>query len=145
MRFQSVFMLTTAGWDAIAGRKGPIVGLDNRPRDEQAEPHAMSLGREERIEQPRHFGRWDARAGILDGDLDHAIATSRTNAQETPSRLHTGHRIHRVHRQVDDGLLQLYTVSEHWGQAGLEVLRYRNANAASRLAAGSRGSRQAVR
>src|SRR6266568_749341 len=49
------------------------VGLDDRPRDRQADAHALALGGDERLEQLLgDFGR-DAAPGVCDADRDHVL------------------------------------------------------------------------
>src|ERR1700730_7432025 len=78
--------------------------------DGKAHSHATLLGREHQVENMVVVGRIDARAGILDGDVnDIRLADAGSYAQY--SRRCRLHRLDGVHDQVENDLLQLHPVA----------------------------------
>src|SRR5689334_11590003 len=100
--------------------------FDDLAADRQAEPHALRLGRDEGLEQPRRHLRLDAGAGIGDPRERHAVlaAPCRQNKLPTFAGLH---RLYRVAHQVQYHLLDLYTVDEDGWKRVVELELYPNA------------------
>src|SRR5215510_9087222 len=103
--------------DRAAGRIGlhPDVAamrLDDGARDRQADPHAMPLGGEERLEQLRSRLFRNAVSGVGHADGDHAVlAGSGGHDELAPGRLL--HGLDRVAHEVEQHLLDLHLVGEH--------------------------------
>src|SRR6266702_1138859 len=90
------------------------VRLDNRTADRQSHSHAFRLRCKECVEKPPGVLFADARAGIF---YDHLcvprIEAARADPQGPRPSRDARHRLHAVHHEVDDDLLQLHAVGTH--------------------------------
>jgi hypothetical protein len=93
------------------------VGFDDRAADRQAEPHAVRLGRIERLEQPIQLFRLKPDAAVLDADRDRRASVVRVDTAadvEAPVPfVRAAHRVHGVHDQVQQHLLELHAIAEN--------------------------------
>src|SRR5260370_24750149 len=105
------------------------IRFDDRPADRQAHAHAVRPGREESVEQAAHVFGIDADARIPHRNK-HLFGLREGADHETPRPVGYGfHRLHAVHHQADNGLLQLDTAGEHRRQIAGEVELQRDAMA----------------
>src|SRR5258708_469726 len=119
-----------AGQGELESRPGAVVAgspyassirFDDRPADRQAHAHAVRPGREESVEQAAHVFGIDADARIAHRNK-HLFGLHEGVDHEAPWPVGYGfHRLHAVHHQVDDDLLQLDAAGEHRRQIAGEV------------------------
>ncbi len=97
----------------------PAMGLDNRPRNRQANAHPLTFRRNERLKQlGRDFGGY-SRAGIRDGHRDQSILCGRRYDQLALVR--DLHGFDCVPDQVQQHLLDLDLVCEHQVHCRIEL------------------------
>ena len=107
-----------------AGRIGlrrylAAMGLDDRPRDRQADPQALRLGGDEGLEKlVRDFGR-DPGTGIDHLDDGHAVLAALGCDREFAAR-RVFHRFDGVAQQIEHHLLNLHLVRKHLFERGVE-------------------------
>ena len=90
----------------------PAVRLDDRAGDRQAHAHAVRLGGEERVEDPRERAGGDAGAGVAHGDLDGLRAVEPRGHADAPIvRARAVERVHAVENEVEQHLLQMHAVA----------------------------------
>src|ERR1700690_1990371 len=81
-----------------------IMRLDDGARNRQADAHAVTLGRDERLKQlPGAVGR-DSSTAVGHADPDQAAVRSGDGDDEV-ARLRRFHRIHRIADQIEQDLL----------------------------------------
>src|SRR5262245_25189081 len=86
----------------------PAMDLDDRPADRKPEAHAVLLGGEERLEQPRRRALRQAASGVAHDQLDGAaVARDRLDRQLARRAVAVAHRLEAVAHQVEDHLLEL--------------------------------------
>src|SRR5919109_1609610 len=91
----------------------PAVRFDDGAADRETEPHALALGRHERLEQmSRHLGRQSA-TGIGHAHLRHAVAAGDGRDLELARARYLEHDLDRVADQVDQHLLDLDAVGQN--------------------------------
>src|SRR5580704_4585883 len=120
----------TDGQGELESRPGVVVAgspyassirFDDRPADRQAHAHAVHPGREESVEQAAHVFGIDADARIAHRNK-HLFGLHERADHETSWPVGYGfYRLHAVHHQVDDDLLQLDAAGEHRRQVAGEV------------------------
>src|SRR4029450_8990423 len=88
--------------------------LDDRPADRKPEAHAVLLGGEEGLEQPRRRALRQATSGIAHDQLDGGAGASDRLDRKLARRAVAGaHRLEPVANQVEDHLLELDGVDLH--------------------------------
>src|ERR1017187_10704028 len=97
-----------------AGRIGfhpdsSVMRLDDGARNRQADAHALTLGRDERLKQLLGDLGCYPRAAVGYADFDQAVARRRDGDDEV-APLRSFHRIHRVTDQIEHDLLDLHAV-----------------------------------
>ena len=101
----------------VGGGHPSAMGLDDRAADRQSHAHAARLGGEEGPEQTVRVLRVDAGSGVDDLDR-HLIGLNRLRSDQQLA-LPLGDRRHGlngVDRQIDDDLLELDPIADHWRQ-----------------------------
>src|SRR5712671_5298464 len=94
------------------GPKSAAMRLDDLAANGKAEPHAVALGRNERLEQAiRDFGS-KAWTGVRNGNLDGFLVPYRYRHNEFAAPA-LGHRFDPVAHQIDENLLDLNPICDH--------------------------------
>src|SRR3954451_4858895 len=88
-----------------------LVRQNDAPRNGKADPHALLLGREEWVEDLGKLVRWNPRPGIGYGNDRRFAAVHFRAPGDGPSVSYRSHRIHAVHDQINDDLLQLNRIA----------------------------------
>src|SRR3981081_3237798 len=78
-----------------------LVRQNNGARDGEPDPHALLLGREERVEDLGEPVRRNSRTGITDRNYSRLFPVQFRATHHSPSVGYRSHRIHTVHNQVD--------------------------------------------
>ena len=101
-----------AAFGIVAGIDGAAMRVDDRPRDREADPEAVRFRRDEWCEQRavdvRRQTRFRCRAPRLSTS---AALTSVADRDATTGRRCLGHRVHGVHHQVHEHLLQEHLIA----------------------------------
>ena len=106
----------------VRQRNVAAMRLDDRRADRQPETKAVGLGRVERLEQPALLHGMDAGSAILHQYFDGSGSASRAWRPSEPLRDgRRRHRIHRVHDEVEQDLLQLDRVTQGCGQVARQI------------------------
>ena len=90
-----------------------LVRLYDGARDRQANSHALLLGREESIEYLIQFFVGNSGTGIQNRNNCGLSAIQLGSPDHAPPVRYRGHRIHAVHDQVHDDLLNLNLIAPH--------------------------------
>src|SRR3990167_2718209 len=99
------------------------MGVDDRPRDRQADAHSLPLGGDEGLEQLAGNLGCDPRSSIGDAHLDHVVVDEAGADQEFPRR-RIGHGIDGIADQIEKDLLDLDAVGEHEIGVRVELQTY---------------------
>src|SRR6516225_10710330 len=94
--------------------------FNDRAADRQSHAHTLWLGRIECIEEPLHFLRLQSDAKVLYANCGCwptiVGVTAPANQQKTLLFFDAVHRVHPVHHEVEQNLLELNTVSKGQGE-----------------------------
>src|SRR3954451_8249455 len=88
-----------------------LVGQNDAPRNGKTDCHALLLGREEWVEDPGKLVWWNPGPGIGYRDDSRFAAVHFRAPDDGPSGRYGSHRIHAVHDQINDHLLQLNRIA----------------------------------
>src|SRR3954454_8206319 len=88
-----------------------LVRQNDATRNGQADPHALLLGREERFEDFGKLVRRNPRPGVGYGNDSRFAAVHFRAPDDGPSVRYRSHRVHAVHDQINDDLLQLNRIA----------------------------------
>src|SRR5277367_2456999 len=90
------------------------MGLDNGSRKKESDSHPFPFGREERFKKVRQLIWMDTVATIHHSDFDVIITIRPCLHRETARRPGSiRHRVHPIHGEVDQDLLQLRSITDH--------------------------------
>ena len=93
------------------------MGFDNGAANGQSHPHPLRFGGVKRLEDAFDIFRGDTRPRIFDGNqYAGGFLSFRCYLQHAVPISHGVHRINSVDEQIQDDLLELYTVSHDFGQ-----------------------------
>ena len=95
----------------VAGVDGATMSVDDRPCDREAYPEAMRFRRDEWCEQRADDIRRQTRSSVAHGDFDIGGPDFASYREVTSRRRRLGHRVHGVHQQVHEHLLQEHLIA----------------------------------